>query len=57
MGCGCLSELGLLGVLWDSWDLVLVVWGIGFELALLVGGVLLAPPVHPDHPHPLPPRG
>ena len=27
-GCGCLSERGLLGFLWDSWDLVLVVGGI-----------------------------
>ncbi len=25
-----LSERGFLGVLWDSWDLVLVVWGFGF---------------------------
>ena len=32
-----LSELGLLGVLWDSWDLALVVWGIGFRVRVLVG--------------------
>ena len=30
-----LSERGLLGVLWDSWDLVLVVWGVGFGLTPL----------------------
>ena len=30
-------ERGFLGALWDSWDLVLVVWGIGFGLGCLHG--------------------
>ena len=42
-----LSERGFMGVLWDSWDLVLVVWGVAlFGLPL--------PFVRPGHPHPGP---
>ncbi len=48
MGFGCLSERGLLGFLWDSWDLVLVVGGI--EL-----GETIMPRTSPcPHPGPLP---